>query len=83
MTPPQPEWRAAGEEARQLKQMRASDLEQEIQIRRSRYGELKDRLEREEKRVTGSLLPQRSKLRQGGVQAFPITVEIRLPEAQG
>jgi hypothetical protein len=68
------------EEERKMKQMRASDLVQELEIRRGRYGELKERLEREEKRVTGALLPLRYKLRPGGVQAFPVTAEIRLPE---
>jgi superfamily II DNA or RNA helicase len=68
------------EEDRRTKEMKASDLEEELELRRRHYTDLKARLTREEKRVNERLLPLRYQLRPGGVQAFPVTVEIRLPE---
>ncbi len=56
------------------------NLEQELKIRTERFEELHGYLERERIRVTEHLLPARYALRPGGVQAFPVAVEIRLPE---
>ncbi|HEY4364206.1 MAG TPA: DISARM system SNF2-like helicase DrmD [Bryobacteraceae bacterium] len=69
------------DEDRRFKEMRAADLEEELEIRKRHYAELRDRLQREEKRVIEGLLPLRYELRAGGVQAFPVAIEIRLPEA--
>ncbi len=55
------------------------NLEEELQRRRNRYGELLKQLESEQTRIINNTLPKRYSLR-GKVQVFPVTVEIRLPE---
>lgn len=59
---------------------RMADIEEELNRRRNHYQELLDRLKVEQERVIKELLPKRYALR-GAVQVFPVTVEIRLPEA--
>jgi hypothetical protein len=56
------------------------DLESELERRQSHYSELVTRLEGERERVLSQMLPKRYTLR-GRVQVFPVTMEIRLPEA--
>ncbi len=53
-------------------------LDEERKRRVSHYEELRKQLERERARVLERVLPQRYALR-GGVQAFPVAIEIRLP----
>jgi len=75
---------------RQQVQMFAADqreIEQEIAQLQEEYDrrvhqseQLLELLQREKQRVIERLLPQRFSLRGGGVQVFPLTVEIRLPE---
>jgi DNA repair exonuclease SbcCD ATPase subunit len=56
------------------------NLEEELQRRLHRAGDLVKLLEREKKRIVGELVPARHKVGAGGIQLFPLTVEIRLPE---
>lgn len=79
------------EQQRRQVQMFADDdrrLAQEIAQLREEYErrvhqseQLLALLEKEKQRVIKDLLPQRHSLSGGGVQVFPLTVEIRLPEA--
>jgi hypothetical protein len=62
------------------KERELEDLEEELGRRRHHYQELLEQLKQEQSRVLERLLPKRYKLR-GRVQIFPISVEIRLPEA--
>lgn len=55
--------------------------EDELKRRERDSHELLDILAKEAERVTQRLLPQRYSLQGGGVQSFPLTVEIRFPEA--
>jgi len=59
---------------------RKADIEAELKRRREHYEELLARLKIEQERVVNHLLPRRYRLK-GDVQVFPVTVEIRLPEA--
>jgi len=61
-------------------QFEKANFEEELKIRTERYEELRGYLDREQTRVTERLLPARYTLRPGGVQAFPVAVEIRLPQ---
>jgi hypothetical protein len=56
-----------------------ANLEEEIARRTLHYEELLKTLQRERERMVKRFLPERFKLRDGGVQVFPLTVEIRLP----
>ncbi len=55
-----------------------SEKEGEIERRRRHYEEARDQLERERRRIVDRLLPKRHALA-GEAQAFPATVEVRLP----
>lgn len=55
------------------------DLEDELKRRQGQFGDLTERLKHERQRIVKQVLPQRFALR-GGVQVFPVTIEIRLPE---
>lgn len=57
-----------------------ANLDEELQRRMHRAGDLVKLLEREKKRIVGELLPARHRVGLGGIQLFPLTVEIRLPE---
>ena len=54
------------------------EKEREIERRRRQYEEAREQLERERKRIVEHLLPKRHALA-GEAQAFPVTVEVRLP----
>ena len=56
------------------------NLQEELDRRLHRAGDLVKLLEREKKRIVGELVPARHKVGAGGIQLFPLTVEIRLPE---
>jgi hypothetical protein len=62
-----------------LSQSRAAK-EEEVGKRRGHIDGLRVELDRERRRVIEHILPRRHTLR-GGVQVFPVAVEIRLPEA--
>ena len=55
------------------------EREKELQRRRIHYEEIREQLGRERSRILNHLLPARFTLA-GGVQVFPVAVEIRLPE---
>ena len=55
------------------------ERKQEIKRRRTHHDEIREQLERERDRVLNRLLPGRFAL-SGGAQAFPVAVEVRLPE---
>jgi len=57
------------------------DLEDELKRRQNQFGNLLDRLKDEKKRILEKVVPQRFALR-GDAQVFPVTIEIRLPEAR-
>jgi superfamily II DNA or RNA helicase len=57
------------------------DMEDELKRRQSQYGDLLDRLKQEKERILKYVVPQRFSLR-GEAQVFPVTIEIRLPEAK-
>jgi hypothetical protein len=57
------------------------NLEEELERRTKHDNDMLQYLEREEKRVLETVLPQRFKLR-GEVQVFPVAIEIRLPEVK-
>jgi superfamily II DNA or RNA helicase len=67
------------QDARELEQRLAS-VEEEIERRESHARELLALLERERTRIVEHLLPKRFSLNGGGVQALPLSIEIRLPE---
>jgi len=54
------------------------EREREIDRRRRHYEEAREQLERERRRIVERLLPKRHALA-GEAQAFPVTVEVRLP----
>jgi hypothetical protein len=55
------------------------DLQDELKRRQGQFGDLLERLKLEKQRILEQVLPQRFSHR-GGVQVFPVTIEIRLPE---
>ena len=59
-------------------QQRQSEIAEELGRRKAHYQGLRERLQREEKRVLEQILPKRHQLR-GDVQVFPVTIELRLP----
>lgn len=68
------------DEASDWAESKLRDLQDELQRRQSRFGDLQARLESERDRIVGEVLPRRHALR-GQAQVFPVTVEIRFPEA--
>ena len=54
------------------------EKQREIERRRRHYEEAREQLERERRRIVDRLLPKRHALA-GEAQAFPVTVEVRLP----
>ena len=69
------------EDADAIAEKRLRDLEDELKRRQGQFGDLLDRLKAEKERVIEQVLPRRFTLR-GDAQVFPVTIEIRLPEAQ-
>jgi superfamily II DNA or RNA helicase len=57
---------------------RIAELEEELKRRETHYRELFAYLEEDQKRVLERMLPRRYTLH-GGVQVFPVAIEIRLP----
>jgi superfamily II DNA or RNA helicase len=57
------------------------DLQDELKRRQEQFGDLLERLKQEKERILQRVLPNRFTLR-GGAQVFPVTIEIRLPEAR-
>jgi len=57
------------------------DLEDELKRRQGQFGDLLERLTQEKQRILEQVIPHRFKLR-GDAQVFPVTLEIRLPEAR-
>ena len=55
------------------------EKQEELRRRRRHYEEIREQLQRERSRILGHLLPARFALA-GSAQAFPVAVEIRLPE---
>ena len=68
------------ESKRRDQQARLRGIEEELQRRQSHYQQLLESLQRDQERVLEHVLPDRYRLR-GNVQVYPVTVEIRLPEA--
>ncbi|MCW7551828.1 DISARM system SNF2-like helicase DrmD [Endozoicomonas gorgoniicola] len=69
------------EDANAEAEKRLRDLEDELKRRQNQFGDLLDRLKSEKERILKQVLPQRFRLR-GEAQVFPVTIEIRLPEAR-
>ncbi len=55
--------------------------QEEVERRRRHYEEIREQLRHERTRILDRLLPARFKL--AAVQAFPVTVEVRVPEGNG
>ena len=58
------------------------EKQKELTRRRRHYEEIRDQLQRERPRILDHLLPKRFAMA-GDAQAFPVAVEIRLPQRQG
>lgn len=69
------------EDANELAERRLRDLQDELKRRQRQFGDLLERLQQERDRILRHVLPNRFSLR-STVQVFPVTVEIRLPEAK-
>ena len=59
---------------------RKQRLEEELELRKRRYRELRDFLKNEQKRLLEEVLPRRYSLA-GNIQVFPVGVELILPES--
>ena len=55
------------------------EKQEELARRRHHYEEIRDQLQRERTRILDHLLPARFAMA-GGAQAFPVAVEVRLPD---
>ena len=69
------------EDANGLAERKLRDLQDELKRRQGQFGDLLERLKQERDRILQHVVPQRFTLR-GAAQVFPITLEIRLPEAR-
>lgn len=69
------------EDANDRAERELRDLQDELKRRQGQFGDLLQRLKDEKERILQLVLPNRFKLR-GGAQVFPVTIEIRLPEAR-
>jgi len=58
---------------------RKQRLEEELELRKRRYRELRDFLKKEQKRLLEEVLPRRYSLA-GNIQVFPVGLELVLPE---
>jgi hypothetical protein len=56
------------------------DLQDELKRRQGQFGDLLERLKQEKERILQYVVPNRFTLR-SSAQVFPVTIEIRLPEA--
>ena len=68
------------EEISQDEAERKRRLEEELELRKRRYRELRDFLKNEQKRLLEEVLPRRYSLA-GAIQVFPVGVELVLPES--
>jgi hypothetical protein len=68
------------EDADERAERELRDLQDELKRRQSQFGDLRQRLEQERERIVNHVMPQRHTLL-GQAQVFPVTIEIRLPEA--
>ena len=68
------------DDADALAEKRLRDLEDELKRRQNQFGDLQERLSAEKTRILDKVLPRRFALR-GEAQVFPVTIEIRFPEA--
>lgn len=69
------------DDADALAEKRLRDLEDELKRRQNQFGDLQERLSTEKERILDKVLPRRFALR-GEAQVFPVTIEIRFPEAR-
>jgi superfamily II DNA or RNA helicase len=69
------------EDADERAERELRDLEDELKRRQGQFGNLLERLKDEKKRILEQVVPQRFALR-GEAQVFPVTIEIRFPEAR-
>jgi superfamily II DNA or RNA helicase len=69
------------DDADALAEKRLRDLEDELKRRQNQFGDLQERLSAEKTRILDKVLPRRFALR-GEAQVFPVTIEIRFPEAR-
>ncbi len=69
------------EDANERADREIRDLQDELKRRQGQFGDLLERLKQEKERILQHVLPNRFTLR-GGVQVFPVTIEIRLPEGR-
>lgn len=69
------------EDANEMAERRLRDLQDELKRRQGQFGDLLERLQQERGRILRHVVPNRFSLR-STAQVFPVTVEIRLPEAQ-
>ncbi|MCX5545739.1 hypothetical protein M3A49_41115 [Paraburkholderia sp. CNPSo 3076] len=69
------------EDADERAERELRDLQDELKRRQDQFGDLLDRLKAEKERILQHVVPYRFNLR-ADAQVFPVTVEIRFPEAQ-
>lgn len=69
------------EDADERAERELRDLQDELKRRQTQFGDLLQRLKDEKERILERVLPSRFRLR-GTAQVFPVTIEIRLPEAR-
>lgn len=69
------------DDADAIAEKRLRDLEDELKRRQNQFGDLQQRLTAEKSRILEQVLPHRFALR-GDAQVFPVTIEIRFPEAR-
>jgi superfamily II DNA or RNA helicase len=69
------------EDADEIAERELRDLEDELKRRTGHFGDLLERLKNEKARILERVVPNRFSLR-GDVQVFPVTVELRFPEAK-
>ncbi len=69
------------EDANEMAERRLRDLQDELKRRQGQFGDLLERLQQERDRILRHVVPNRFSLR-STAQVFPVTVEIRLPEAR-
>jgi len=69
------------EDANEIAERELRDLEDELKRRTGHFGDLLERLKNEKARILERVVPNRFSLR-GDVQVFPVTVELRFPEAK-
>jgi len=69
------------EDANERAERELRDLQDELKRRQGQFGDLLERLKQEKERILQHVVPNRFTLR-STAQVFPVTIEIRLPEAR-